>query len=73
LDGGPIINHGPYQWIRHPNYAVTIAETFLLPAIFGAWALSAIMGVIWWAVVRYKIVLENESLDARRAGQPVRK
>jgi methyltransferase len=67
LEGAPVIRRGPYQYMRHPNYAVTIAETFLLPAAFGALALAIIMTAIWGAVVHYKIVLEDEALRARRA------
>jgi methyltransferase len=66
-DSAPIEKRGPYRFLRHPNYAVTIAETFLLPAMFGAYALGFIMTAIWSAVVYYKIVLEDAALSARRA------
>lgn len=66
LPAAPIVQRGPYKLIRHPNYAVTIAETFLLPAVFGAWALGFIMTAIWTAVLAYKIRLEDEALAARR-------
>jgi len=67
LEDAPITRRGPYKYLRHPNYAVTIAETFLLPAVFGAVALGIIMGAIWTAVLAYKIKLEDEALSARRA------
>ncbi|GBF26648.1 hypothetical protein MnTg02_01689 [bacterium MnTg02] len=67
LDAAPIVRKGPYRFIRHPNYAVTIAETALLPAAFGAWALAAIMTAIWMAVIVYKIKLEDAALAERRA------
>jgi methyltransferase len=67
LPGAPVIKRGPYRWLRHPNYAVTIAETFLLPLVFGAWAIAVIMTAIWVAVIRYKIRLEDGALAARRA------
>lgn len=70
LDCAPVIRRGPYRYIRHPNYAVTIAETFLLPAVFGYLALGAIMGAIWSAVLFYKIALEDEGLARRRQRQP---
>ncbi len=38
LDTETVVRRGPTSHIRHPNYAVTIAETFLLPAVFGAMA-----------------------------------
>ena len=66
LADAPIIRRGPYKFLRHPNYAVTIAETFLLPAVFGAYALGIIMGAVWTAVLAYKIALEDEALAARR-------
>jgi methyltransferase len=65
-ENAPIVRSGPYKFIRHPNYAVTIAETFLLPAVFGAWALACIMTAVWAAVLAYKIRLEDEALAARR-------
>ncbi|MFA5958471.1 isoprenylcysteine carboxyl methyltransferase family protein [Hyphomicrobium sp.] len=66
LDKAPIVCRGPYRLIRHPNYAVTIAETFLLPMVFGCFALGVIMGAVWSAVLAYKIVLEDEGLFERR-------
>lgn len=66
LDDAPIVRRGPYRFVRHPNYAVTYAETFLLPLAFGAPALAVIMTAVWIAVIRYKIVLEDQALAARR-------
>lgn len=68
LDDAPVIRRGPYRWVRHPNYAVTYAETLLLPIAFGAIALAIIMTVIWIAVNRYKILLEDRALAGRRGG-----
>ncbi len=66
LDTAPDVRRGPYQFIKHPNYAVTIVETFLLPMVFGSIALGVIMGAVWSAVLYYKIVLEDEGLSGRR-------
>ena len=57
----------PTATCRHPNYAVTIAETFLLPLVFGALALAAIMTAVWSAVLSYKIVLEDDALAERQS------
>lgn len=67
LDEAPVVRRGPYRFVRHPNYAVTYAETFLLPLAFGAFALACIMTAIWVAVIHYKIVLEDRAIEARRA------
>jgi methyltransferase len=66
LKDAPIVRRGPYALVRHPNYIVTIAETFLLPAVFGAWAVAFIMTAVWAAVLRYKIELEDAALAPRR-------
>ena len=68
LDGAPIVASGPYRFVRHPNYVVTVAETFLLPLAFGAWAPALIMTAVWTAVLAYKIRVEDEANAARRAG-----
>ena len=62
----PTVRRGPYRWVQHPNYALTIVETLLLPMVFGAWAVGVIFAAVWLAVIRYKIVLENAALQDRR-------
>lgn len=66
LPGAPVVARGPYRYLRHPNYAVTIVETFVLPLAFGALALAAIMTALWWTVLAYKMRLEDEEMNARR-------
>jgi len=69
LAGAPVIARGPYRYVRHPNYAVTIVETSVLPLAFGALALAAIMTALWWTVLAYKMRLEDQEMDARRRTQ----
>jgi methyltransferase len=66
LPDAPTIRRGPYRYFRHPNYAVTIIETFVLPLAFGALALAAIFTALWWTVLATKMRLEDEALYARR-------
>jgi methyltransferase len=72
LDEAPMVTRGPYRLMRHPNYAVTLAETLLLPLAFGQVALAVIFTAIWAAVILYKIRLEDEALAERRAGKGAR-
>ncbi|MGZ5915999.1 MAG: isoprenylcysteine carboxylmethyltransferase family protein [Methyloceanibacter sp.] len=65
----PVVARGPYLCLRHPNYALTIIETLVLPLAFGALALGLIMTALWWTVLAYKIQLEDATLDARRGVQ----
>jgi methyltransferase len=66
LDSAPIVETGPFRWIRHPNYAVSIAETLILPLAFGAVAVAAIMTAVYGVVTHYKITLEDRALAPRR-------
>lgn len=67
LPGAPVVARGPYRLVRHPNYAVTLAETLLLPLAFGQVALGLIFAVVWGAVLHYKVALEDGALAARRS------
>ena len=69
LPGAPIAHRGPYRYLSHPNYAVTIVETFVLPLAFGALALAVIMTALWWVVLDVKIKVEDEALATRRNSQ----
>jgi methyltransferase len=66
LPDAPMVKTGPYRLLRHPNYAVTLAETLFLPLAFGQVALGVIFTTIWGAVLFYKIQLEDQALSTRR-------
>ena len=70
LDEAPIVSSGAYRFIKHPNYAITVAETLLLPLAFSAVALALIMTAIWVAVLSYKIRLEDAALAKRHGPIP---
>jgi len=65
VPNAPVVSRGPYRYLRHPNYALTILETFVLPLAFGAVALAVIMTALWWTVLQYKIRLEDGALASR--------
>ena len=69
LPSAPLVRRGIYRHVRHPNYVVTLTETALLPAVFSAYALAAIMTAIWGAVLYYKIILEDAALEGRPVEQ----
>ena len=65
IDDAPIVSSGAFRFLKHPNYAITVAETLLLPSAFSAVALALIMTAIWVAVLSYKIRLEHAALATR--------
>jgi methyltransferase len=66
LPEAPSVTDGPYRFVRHPNYAVAIAETFVLPLAFGQLAFAVIFTALWTVVLHYKIRLEDAALAERR-------
>jgi methyltransferase len=66
LPEAPIVSNGPYRIVRHPNYALAIAETFVLPLAFGQLAYAVIFTALWTVVLHYKIQLEDAALAERR-------
>lgn len=52
---------GPYEYIRHPNYAVVILELLTIPLIHGAW-LSALALTALNAFVLYFRIRDEEAL-----------
>jgi methyltransferase len=41
LPGVPLVRHGPYRWLRHPNYLAVVIELLAAPLVFGAWRTAA--------------------------------
>jgi methyltransferase len=61
----PTVKRGPYRFIKHPNYALVVAEIALLPLLLGAPAMALTFsllnaGLLWW-----RIKVENAVLGER--------
>ena len=59
-------SRGPFRFINHPNYAVVIAEIFILPLAFGLTAFAFIGGLINICILAWRIRVENTALDPVR-------
>ncbi len=59
-----IVTHGPFRWIRHPNYLAVFLELLALPLIHTAW-LTALWGsVAHLRILRLRIATEENVLLA---------
>ncbi len=68
LPGSTAVDHGPYRWLRHPNYAIVALEIPLLPLAYGAWGLALVFGGLNLALLAWRIRVEEAALaPARRA------
>jgi len=41
--GLTVVSHGPYRWVRHPNYLGVLLELVGLPLVGGAWWTLALL------------------------------
>jgi methyltransferase len=66
LPDAPLIDTGPYRFLRHPNYVLVIAEIAVLPlAIGGIWQ-ALLFSVLNGLLLRHRIRVEATALAPRR-------
>ena len=63
IPGERVVVRGPYRYLRHPNYAVVLAEIVLFAAAFKAWTTLAVMLPIHVAVLAVRIRAEEAALS----------
>jgi methyltransferase len=59
-----VVTNGPYRFIRHPNYAVVIAELLLIPLAHGTWISWLVVNVLNAWVLSKRIPAEEKVLFA---------
>lgn len=58
----PLVQGGPYRWLRHPNYVAVVLEGVALPLVHTAWLTAAVFTLANAALLRVRIRLENSAL-----------
>jgi methyltransferase len=61
----PVVDWGPYRYVRHPNYSIVIVEMFALPLVHSAYVTAAVFSVLNAAVVWQRIRREEAALWTR--------
>lgn len=61
----PLVRHGPYRWVRHPNYLVVVGEIAVVPMMAGLWQVAVVFSILNAALLWYRIRVENGSLANR--------
>jgi methyltransferase len=67
VPGAPLVNRGPYRFIRHPNYLVVVGEMALLPLVFGQVTNAIFFSVLNAVLLAWRIRVEDAALRLRRA------
>lgn len=62
LPGAPLVARGPFRFLRHPNYAVVVAEIAVLPLAFGLWEVSLAFSLLNAAILAVRIRAEERAL-----------
>ena len=54
----PIVNSGPYRYVRHPNYTIVTVEMFALPLVHSAYLTALTCSIVnvfvLWQRIRYE-------------------
>ncbi len=66
LPGAPLVQTGPFRWLRHPNYLLVVAEFAVLPLAFGAVAIAAIFSALNLMLIIRRVRIEDRALAPRR-------
>ena len=70
LPEAPLVSNGPYRFIRHPNYAIVVAEIFVLPMVFGLYAYAIAFSLLNAALLGIRIRAENRALQIAASSSP---
>ncbi len=65
LPGARLVRHGPYRYVRHPNYLIVAGEIAVLPLVFGEWVIASVFSLLNALVLRERIAVEERALAAR--------
>jgi len=71
VPGLPLVDRGPYRWLRHPNYVAVVAEGIALPMVHTAWITAVTFTVLNAFLLRVRIRAEEAALAAALAAPPV--
>jgi methyltransferase len=62
LPGEILVAHGPYRWLRHPNYLIVAAEMAVVPLALGLVVYAAAFSVLNAALLFQRIRIETAAL-----------
>ena len=63
---GPLLRHGPYRFLRHPNYLLVAAEIAVLPLALGLPLYALVFSLLNAAALAVRIRAEDRALARLR-------
>jgi len=70
VPGDPLIDAGPYRYVRHPNYLAVVVEMFALPLVHAAWLTALVFSAANGLLLRARIRHEELALARLSASAP---
>ncbi len=67
IPGLPLVDRGPYRWLRHPNYVAVVVEGIALPMVHTAWITAVTFTVLNAFLLRVRIRAEEDALASASA------
>jgi len=67
IPGLPLVDRGPYRWLRHPNYVAVVVEGIALPLVHTAWITAVAFTVLNAVLLRVRIRAEEDALSSASA------
>jgi methyltransferase len=71
VPGLPLVDRGPYRWLRHPNYVAVVIEGVALPMVHTAWITAVTFTVANAFLLRVRIRAEEAALAEALAAPAV--
>src|SRR4029079_16684903 len=71
IPGMPLVDRGPYRWLRHPNYVAVVVEGIALPMVHTAWITAVTFTVLNALLLRVRIRAEEDALSSASAAAPI--
>ncbi|HTL81277.1 MAG TPA: isoprenylcysteine carboxylmethyltransferase family protein [Bacteroidia bacterium] len=65
IPGTPLVNRGPYKFLKHPNYLIVISEVAVIPLAFHLYFTAVIFTVLNAVMLWVRIREENKVLQEK--------
>ncbi|MSO68282.1 MAG: hypothetical protein EXQ82_10885 [Pseudolabrys sp.] len=62
MPGAVSVAHGPYRFLRHPNYLIVVAEIAVVPLALGLPVIALVFSIANAALLATRIRVENQAL-----------
>lgn len=64
----PLVAHGPFRYVRHPNYIVVVGEIFVAPMVLGLVWVAVVFSVANAVMLAIRIRAEEAALRSAGSG-----